>query len=75
MFHEEILPLDLSQYRPLYAPKDFLDVLFSIRDPSFKKQLCVIIYKYIDLSTYKLIYLYFLETKNIYHQVFYIKIF
>ncbi|XP_018353400.1 PREDICTED: TBC1 domain family member 19 isoform X4 [Trachymyrmex septentrionalis] len=32
--------IDLSQYRPLYAPKDFLDVLFSIRDPSFKKQLC-----------------------------------
>ncbi|KYN20500.1 PREDICTED: TBC1 domain family member 19 isoform X1 [Trachymyrmex cornetzi] len=31
--------IDLSQYRPLYAPKDFLDVLFSIRDPSFKKQL------------------------------------
>ncbi|KAG5345590.1 TBC19 protein, partial [Acromyrmex charruanus] len=31
--------MDLSQYRPLYAPKDFLDVLFSIRDPSFKKQL------------------------------------
>ncbi|KYN05871.1 TBC1 domain family member 19 [Cyphomyrmex costatus] len=30
--------IDLSQYRPLYAPKDFLDVLFSIRDPSFKKQ-------------------------------------
>ncbi|KAK1130585.1 hypothetical protein K0M31_018710 [Melipona bicolor] len=30
--------IDLSQYRPLYAPKDFLDVLFSIRNPSFKKQ-------------------------------------
>ncbi|XP_066594152.1 TBC1 domain family member 19 [Prorops nasuta] len=30
--------IDLSQYRPLYAPKDFLDVLFSIRDPTFKKQ-------------------------------------
>ena len=29
---------DLSQYRPLYAPKDFLDVLFSIRNPSFKRQ-------------------------------------
>ncbi|XP_011503047.1 PREDICTED: TBC1 domain family member 19 [Ceratosolen solmsi marchali] len=29
---------DLSQYRPLYAPKDFLEVLFSVRDPSFKKQ-------------------------------------
>lgn len=34
---------DLSQYRPLYAPKDFLEVLFSIRDPSFKKQPCVVI--------------------------------
>ncbi|XP_019697461.1 TBC1 domain family member 19 isoform X2 [Harpegnathos saltator] len=34
--------IDLSQYRPLYAPKDFLDVLFSIRDPSFKKQPCEI---------------------------------
>ncbi|KAH0956512.1 hypothetical protein HN011_001847 [Eciton burchellii] len=33
-----IYDIDLSQYRPLYAPKDFLDVLFSIRDPSFKKQ-------------------------------------
>lgn len=31
--------LDLSQYRPLYAPKDFLEVLYSIRDPAFKKQL------------------------------------
>ncbi|XP_054002919.1 TBC1 domain family member 19 isoform X1 [Hylaeus anthracinus] len=30
--------IDLSQYRPLYAPKDFLDVLFAIRNPSFKKQ-------------------------------------
>ncbi|XP_076681352.1 TBC1 domain family member 19 [Andrena cerasifolii] len=30
--------IDLSQYRPLYAPKDFLDVLFSIRNPSFKRQ-------------------------------------
>ncbi|XP_017892877.1 TBC1 domain family member 19 isoform X1 [Ceratina calcarata] len=30
--------IDLSQYRPLYSPKDFLDVLFSIRNPSFKKQ-------------------------------------
>ncbi|XP_016919714.1 TBC1 domain family member 19 isoform X4 [Apis cerana] len=30
--------IDLSQYRPLYAPKDFLDVLFSIRNPFFKKQ-------------------------------------
>ncbi|XP_035728237.1 TBC1 domain family member 19-like [Vespa mandarinia] len=29
--------IDLSQYRPLYAPKDFLEVLFSIRDPAFKK--------------------------------------
>ncbi|XP_076230802.1 TBC1 domain family member 19 [Calliopsis andreniformis] len=29
--------IDLSQYRPLYAPKDFLEVLFSIRNPSFKK--------------------------------------
>jgi hypothetical protein len=29
---------ELSQYRPLYAPKDFLEVLFSVRDPSFKKQ-------------------------------------
>ncbi|XP_071871913.1 TBC1 domain family member 19 [Bombus fervidus] len=29
--------IDLSQYRPLYAPKDFLDVLFSIRNPAFKK--------------------------------------
>ncbi|KAK0167282.1 hypothetical protein PV327_004701 [Microctonus hyperodae] len=25
-------------YRPLYAPKDFLEVLFSVRDPAFKKQ-------------------------------------
>ncbi|KAK0087299.1 hypothetical protein PV325_001336 [Microctonus aethiopoides] len=31
--------VDLSQYRPLYAPKDFLEVLFSVRDPAFKKQL------------------------------------
>ncbi|XP_043482486.1 TBC1 domain family member 19 [Leptopilina heterotoma] len=31
--------IDLSQYRPLYAPKDFLEVLYSIRDPAFKKQL------------------------------------
>ncbi|XP_015123054.1 TBC1 domain family member 19 [Diachasma alloeum] len=30
--------IDLSQYRPLYAPKDFLEVLFSVRDPAFKKQ-------------------------------------
>ncbi|XP_015514833.1 TBC1 domain family member 19 isoform X1 [Neodiprion pinetum] len=30
--------IDLSQYRPLYAPKDFLEVLFMVRDPSFKKQ-------------------------------------
>ncbi|CAL7939102.1 unnamed protein product [Xylocopa violacea] len=30
--------IDLSQYRPLYSPKDFLDILFSIRNPSFKKQ-------------------------------------
>ncbi|KAG7207128.1 hypothetical protein KM043_001002 [Ampulex compressa] len=30
--------VDLSRYRPLYAPKDFLDVLFSIRDPSFKNR-------------------------------------
>ncbi|XP_033210828.1 TBC1 domain family member 19-like [Belonocnema kinseyi] len=30
--------IDLSQYRPLYAPKDFLEVLFSVRDPSFRKQ-------------------------------------
>ncbi|OXU19923.1 hypothetical protein TSAR_005825 [Trichomalopsis sarcophagae] len=29
---------DISQYRPLYAPKDFLEVLFSVRDPAFKKQ-------------------------------------
>ncbi|XP_043486314.1 TBC1 domain family member 19 isoform X2 [Polistes fuscatus] len=29
--------IDLSRYRPLYAPKDFLEVLFSIRDPAFKK--------------------------------------
>ena len=29
---------DLSHYKPLYAPKDFLDVLFAVRDPSFKKQ-------------------------------------
>ncbi|XP_058793879.1 TBC1 domain family member 19 [Phymastichus coffea] len=29
---------DLTNYRPLYAPKDFLEVLFSVRDPSFKKQ-------------------------------------
>ena len=27
-----------EQYRPLYAPKDFLDTLFMIKDPSFKKQ-------------------------------------
>lgn len=32
------LDLDLSQYRPLYAPKDFLDVLFSVKDPNFKKK-------------------------------------
>ncbi|XP_043284547.1 TBC1 domain family member 19 isoform X2 [Venturia canescens] len=31
--------IDLSQYRPVYAPKDFLEVLFSIRDPTFKKQI------------------------------------
>ncbi|XP_011336282.2 TBC1 domain family member 19 isoform X2 [Ooceraea biroi] len=30
--------IDLLEYRPLYAPKDFLDMLVSIRDPSFKKQ-------------------------------------
>ncbi|XP_048513763.1 TBC1 domain family member 19 isoform X2 [Athalia rosae] len=30
--------IDLSQYRPLYAPKDFLEVLFMVRDPTFKKQ-------------------------------------
>ncbi|XP_076644487.1 TBC1 domain family member 19 [Halictus rubicundus] len=30
--------IDLSQFRPLYAPKDFLDVLFAIRNPAFKKQ-------------------------------------
>ncbi|XP_078040184.1 TBC1 domain family member 19 isoform X2 [Augochlora pura] len=30
--------IDLSQYRPLYAPKDFLDVLFAIRNPAFKRQ-------------------------------------
>ncbi|XP_014232590.1 TBC1 domain family member 19 [Trichogramma pretiosum] len=29
---------DLGQYRPLFAPKDFLEVLFSLRDPTFKKQ-------------------------------------
>ncbi|XP_034952659.1 TBC1 domain family member 19 [Chelonus insularis] len=31
--------IDLSLYRPLYAPKDFLDVLFSVRDPAFKKRI------------------------------------
>ncbi|XP_015593518.1 TBC1 domain family member 19 isoform X2 [Cephus cinctus] len=30
--------IDLSQYRPLYAPKDFLDVLFAVRDPTYRKQ-------------------------------------
>nr|XP_033329468.1 TBC1 domain family member 19 isoform X1 [Megalopta genalis] len=30
--------IDLSQYRPLYAPKDFLDVLFAIRNPVFRRQ-------------------------------------
>lgn len=40
--------IDLSQYRPLYAPKDFLDVLFSIRDPSFKKQPYAVTYAYIN---------------------------
>ncbi|EEB20025.1 conserved hypothetical protein [Pediculus humanus corporis] len=27
--------VDLSQYRPVYAPKDFLDVLMSIRSPNY----------------------------------------
>ncbi|KAH0550622.1 TBC1 domain family member 19 [Cotesia glomerata] len=31
--------IDLSSYRPLYAPKDFLEVLFSVHDPAVKKQI------------------------------------
>jgi len=27
---------DLSQYRPVYAPKDFLDVLLWIRSPNHR---------------------------------------
>lgn len=27
--------IDLSQYRPVYAPKDFLDVLLAIRSPNY----------------------------------------
>lgn len=28
--------IDLSQYRPVYAPKDFLDVLLAIRSPNYR---------------------------------------
>lgn len=30
--------IDLSQYRPVYAPKDFLDVLMAIRSPNYRPQ-------------------------------------
>lgn len=28
--------VDLTQYRPVYAPKDFLDVLLAIRSPNYR---------------------------------------
>lgn len=28
--------IDLSHYRPVYAPKDFLDVLLAIRSPNYR---------------------------------------
>lgn len=31
-----ILLPDLSQYRPVYAPKDFLEVLLLIRSPNYR---------------------------------------
>ncbi|CAH1389958.1 unnamed protein product [Nezara viridula] len=31
-----IYDVDLSQYRPVYAPKDFLEVLLAIRSPNYK---------------------------------------
>jgi hypothetical protein len=41
--------LDLSQYRPVYAPKDFLEVLLCIRSPNY----CSIEWVYL---TYKGLY-------------------
>lgn len=33
-----VYDIDLSLYRPVYAPKDFLEVLLSIRSPNYKIQ-------------------------------------
>lgn len=39
---------DLKQYRPVYAPKDFLEVLLNIQNPNHEKLM------YVNMTEYTL---------------------
>lgn len=61
--------VDLSQYRPVYAPKDFLDVLLAIRSPNYNliKYVLISLLSFMNIARYYCLlknYVYFMLYKN-----------